>query len=304
MNKKMTTWLCALMLMSFSIPTIALGQDEEAPSADETPAASEEEANVEEEAASEEEAAPPADEPAEPEEEVAAPAVEAPAAPAALPAPMLQVAAPTPSAAKPAPKDERLRFKARATSSVHGLENLDFRDIDETSDRAILDTDDRRLFGHSDIVATLGYRASERSFLNLQVKYDAIWKDEQLGRTEGSTGDLNFYQLNLVHFLSGAANNKGECAEKGTCIRLVVGRQPFQIGGLNRDYMLKGSIDGVTLDFDLDKNQKLRVLLVDFFGGNSLPETGYHFYRDGRQTVYNLRGETTRELEPSERFGR
>ena len=56
--------------------------------------------------------------------------------------------------------------------------------------------------------------------------------------------------------------------------------------------ILAGTLDALSAVADFGKAGRLRILGVDFFGGNALPENGYLFYRDGRQSTYNLRGET------------
>ncbi len=172
----------------------------------------------------------------------------------------------------------------RMSTGVHALDNLDFRPLDETSDRAIIDSDDRRNFGHSDLQARFGYQIEPDVRVDAVLRYDVLWRDDQLGRSAGSTGDMNFFQLSMTQRLFEAGRFSGD---------LQMGRQRFQIGGgVPRDYILAGTLDAITLDFNLSSVGRLRVLALDFFGGNALPENGYRFYRDGRRTTFNLRGET------------
>ena len=99
---------------------------------------------------------------------------------------------------------EDTEFKAeletdfRISTGIHAVDNLDFRPIDESSDRAIIDSDDRRNFGHSDVQARLGYRVHPDSRVDAMLRYDVLWRDDQLGRSAGSTGDLNFYELSIT----------------------------------------------------------------------------------------------------------
>ena len=177
-----------------------------------------------------------------------------------------------------------LETNFRISTGIHALDNLDFRPLDESSDRAIIDSDDRRNFGHSDIQARIGYQAHPDARIDATLRYDVLWRDDQLGRSHGSTGDLNFFELALSQRLFKAGDFDGE---------LRMGRQPFQIGGgVPRDYILAGTLDAITLNVSLGAFGGLRILALDFFGGNALPENGYRFYRDGRRTTYNLRGET------------
>ena len=194
-------------------------------------------------------------------------------------APEAVLAAPlaTPTAADP------LWVKIKSSTGIYEVDNRDFRTLDETSDRAIIDSDDRRFFGHTDVSADIAYRVRDDLRFDAQLKYDVLWRDDQLGRTAGSTGDLNIYRLNVTYDLVDTP---------GFGLRLTLGRQPFEIGGVARDYMLAGTLDAIVASADFGAAGALRVLAIDFFGGNGLPQTGYQFYRDGRETSYNLRGET------------
>ncbi|MEE2788094.1 MAG: hypothetical protein VX589_12195 [Myxococcota bacterium] len=182
-----------------------------------------------------------------------------------------------------AEENDKLTLKVSTTTSVHAMENADFRELDESSDRAVIDSDDRRLFGYTDVWATLGYDVNDEVRFNLQTQYDVLWRDDQLRRSAGSTGGFNVYQLNVDYTPIDGRNLK-------TAFR--AGRQRFRIGGAPRDYMLDGTLDAITMTLESRKIGRFRLLGIDFFGGNGLPQTGYFYYRDGRQTTYNLRGET------------
>ena len=194
-------------------------------------------------------------------------------------APEVTATAPTPTPTVAAP----LSVKVRSSTGLYQMENRDFRALDESSDRAIIDSDDRRLFGHTDVAAEIGYRVRADLRFDAELKYDVLWRDDQLGRAAGSTGDLNVYRLNVTYDL---------VKTPGFGLQLTMGRQPFSIGGVDRDYVLAGTLDAVVAKADFGGAGAIRVLAIDFFGGNSLPQNGYQFYRAGRETSYNLRGET------------
>ena len=176
-----------------------------------------------------------------------------------------------------------LTIKVSSSTGIYFTDNADFRALDESSDRAVIDTDDRHLFGHSDVRADLTYVADRFIHYNASFQYDLPWKDDQLGRNSGSKGALGVYALNVGYTA---------IKKNGYELSFRFGRQPFQIGGVPRDYMLSGTLDAVTSTVDMGGAGRIRVLGVDFFGGNALPESGYRYYRDGRETTYNLRGET------------
>ena len=180
-------------------------------------------------------------------------------------------------------EDGPLTVKVNATSAIYFTENGDFRELDESNDRAVIDSDDRHLFGHSDVTARVQYKADDAVTFNTDLRLDVVWKDDQLGRTAGSSGNLGVYRLNMDY----------QAAKSETfALNFVLGRQAFSIGGVPYDYVLAGTLDALTATADLGSFGRLRILGVDFFGGNGLPENGYLYYRDGRQTTYNLRGET------------
>ncbi len=180
-------------------------------------------------------------------------------------------------------KDGPLTVKVNSTSAVYFTENGDFRELDESNDRAVIDSDDRHLFGHSDVTARVRYQADDAVTFNTDLRLDVVWKDDQLGRTAGSSGNLSVFRLNMDY----------QAVKSETfALNFVLGRQAFSIGGVPYDYILAGTLDALTATADLGALGRLRVLGVDFFGGNGLPENGYLYYRDGRQTTYNLRGET------------
>ena len=179
-------------------------------------------------------------------------------------------------------EDKGLTVKVRSSTGVYFTDNADLRELDESSDRAVIDTDDRHLFGHSDVSADLTYVADRFIQYNASFRYDLPWKDDQLGRSSGSKGALGVYALNVGYTA---------VKKKGYELSFRFGRQPFQIGGVPRDYILAGTLDAVTSTIDMARAGRLRILGVDFFGGNALPESGYRYYRDGRNHLY-LRGET------------
>ena len=177
---------------------------------------------------------------------------------------------------------QKLSVKAIGSSAFHAMDNADLRPLDERSDRAIIDSDDRRYFGHSDLQLDLSYLVNPEVTAVSTLKYDVIWRDDQIGRSAGSGGDMNIFSLYMDYHNADSANPRWG---------LRLGRQPFSIGGTPRDYMLEGTLDALVLRYHSNFGD-VRVLAVDFFGGNALPETGYRFFTEGRETTYNLRGET------------
>ncbi len=174
-------------------------------------------------------------------------------------------------------------FSVQSATEYQGYQNRDLRELDETTDQAIILSDDRTNFGHTDLVGLMSYRMVPQLELHVQAKYDVIWRDDSLGRRADSGGTLSMFQLNF------AWDAIQTDAFRAT---LIMGRQPFEIGGVPRDYVLQGTLDAIVAEFDTASFGRVRVLGLDLFGGNSLPVVGYQFYRDGSETLFGLRGET------------
>jgi len=171
----------------------------------------------------------------------------------------------------------------QTSTEILMYDNRDFRLLDETSDQSVIDTDDRTTFGHSDVTATIGYRPIQQIRFDFQAKFDVLWRDDQTNRQAGSTGSLSIFQLGFTF---------DAVDEDGVGVSFRFGRQPFNIGGVPHDYMLEGTLDALTTTVDLRTYGRLRVLVIDFFAGNDLPEVGYQFYLSGRQAPFGQRGET------------
>lgn len=179
--------------------------------------------------------------------------------------------------------DDRVEFSLVATSSVFAVDNRDLRPLDESSIDAIRYSDDRRNFAHSDVLATLGYATEQAVRFDLQLKFDTLWGEDQLNRRSGTGGAFNVYRLSTTYTPLDA---------DAIGVSITLGRQPFTIGGVPRDYLFAGTLDALTAIVDLRAFGRLRVLALDFFGGNDLPSTGYQFYRSGVEPQFGLRGDT------------
>lgn len=179
--------------------------------------------------------------------------------------------------------DDRVEFSLVATSSVFALDNRDVRPLSDRNYDAIHYSDDRRDFAHSDVLATLGYTTEQAVRFDLQLKYDTLWGEDQLNRRSGTGGAFNVYRLSTTYSPLDA---------DAIGVSFTLGRQPFTIGGVPRDYLLAGTLDAITAVVDLRGLGRVRVLALDFFAGNDLPSTGYQFYRDGVEPQFGLGGET------------
>jgi hypothetical protein len=176
-------------------------------------------------------------------------------------------------------------WSIRAVNEVLGYDNRDLRALDERTDQNVIDTDDRRNFGYSDLTVTMSVAPVQSVRFDLQTQYALLWKEDQIGRQAGTGGSLRIFQLSstwepLVH------------RRDGVGLMLRFGRQPFSIGGVPTDYLLDATVDAITVTADFGSYGTLRVLALDFFGANDLPETGFQYYLPGRASPFGQRGET------------
>lgn len=173
--------------------------------------------------------------------------------------------------------------KVVSATEVIGFENRDFRALDETNDEAIFYSDDRTNTGYTDVAVSLAYKPSEALRFNTQVKYNLLWRDDRLGRSNGVGGGVNVFRLNF---------NYDFYKSEDFSVRATFGRQPFRIGGAPVEYMLEGTIDGATFDLDFGAAGNLKIMGIDFYAANDLPVSGVRTFKEGSETVFGLRGET------------
>ena len=168
----------------------------------------------------------------------------------------------------------------RASSLVQGYNNLDLRAFDGSSDATVRDTDDKSMFGYSDAGAHIVARPSERLSLTLDGEVETQWPAFVLNSSP--TAIVSLYGLSLGVSLF---DNDGVSAD------LSMGRQPFTIGGVPKDYIMSGSVDGIVATVGLGSAGRLRLVPFDFFSGQELPEAGYTRYATGRDTTFGFDGD-------------
>ncbi len=197
------------------------------------------------------------------EEEAAEPLAELPAEPAAATASALSY-----------------EVTFRASSLVQGYNNLDLRPFDGSSDATVRDTDDKAMFGYSDAGAHIVARPSDRLSLTIDGEVETQWPAFVLNSSP--TAIVSLYGLSLGVSLF---DNDGVSAD------LSMGRQPFSIGGVPKDYIMSGSVDGLVATLGLGSAGRLRLVPFDFFSGQELPEAGYTRYTTGRDTTFGFDGD-------------
>jgi hypothetical protein len=142
----------------------------------------------------------------------------------------------------------------RASSLVQGYNNLDLRPFDGSSDATVRDTDDKSMFGYSDAGAHIVARPSDRLSLTLDGEVETQWPAFVLNSSP--TAIVSLYGLSLGVSLF---------EQDGVSADLSMGRQPFSIGGVPKDYMMSGSVDGLVATIRREGESDERHVTLDRF---------------------------------------
>lgn len=137
--------------------------------------------------------------------------------------------------------DGRLVVEGLFESEYYEFSNLDFRPLDESSDQAILDSDDRGAFAFTGASLGLKYAVDDQIDFAISAGHRGLWGDDQIGSINQFGGFL--YIPSLYTDL-----RTGKDPEKAVSFK--IGRQFFQIGGMGgaRDYVLADVLDMVRVD--------------------------------------------------------
>jgi hypothetical protein len=185
------------------------------------------------------------------------------------------------SADPDAPEDLELEFKMR--SEFHAFDNLDLRALDESSDQAIIDSDDNHNFAYSSLSAFIGYQVNSSTRVNIGLSHNGMWGEDQIGREAELVGALGFSHLSIIYDAVDTDNFS---------LNFSLGRQPFEIGGVPRDYILSDLVDALVVTADMGIGGALRILAVDFFTNHDLPDAAFARYIGGSESFRGLRGDT------------
>lgn len=178
-------------------------------------------------------------------------------------------------------RNVKFEWSVRASAAVHSANNADLRPYDASSDETVRDTDDRHVFGYSDVAVGLHIEPARSIWLDTQVEVATQWPTFVLTGTPSAA--LAVYELAL-----------GFDVVDIDAFRLsaTLGRQPWQIGGVPVDYMFASTTDSATASLDFRKFGRVRVLGFDLVSGQELPEGGYQRYPEGSEPAFGFDGES------------
>ena len=187
-------------------------------------------------------------------------------------------------------QEEKLETRVFFETEWHEFNNLDFRKLDESSDQAILDSDDRGGFAFTGVALEIGYQADKSTRLVVGTSYRGLWGNDQIGNSNRFGGFFYFTSL-FVEYKPAKLNYQ-------PTFRL--GRQRFEIGGMGgaRDYILSDTVDQLRIDFPLGNIGTLitipvnvvglsqdndDVTFVNFIGQNTMQSFGFRGQRMTRR---------------------
>lgn len=140
--------------------------------------------------------------------------------------------------------EQKLGVTGLFETEYYEFNNLDFRPLDESSDQAILDSDDRGAFAFTGASLTLKYAVDDQIDFVFGAGHRGLWGDDQIGSVNEYGGFLYIPSLY-------ADLRTSKDADKAVSFK--IGRQYFEIGGISgaKDYALADVLDMVRVDVPL-----------------------------------------------------
>ena len=155
--------------------------------------------------------------------------------------------------------NEKLTVRGFFETHYYEYDNIDFRLLDESSDQAILDSDDRGAFGFSGAQLELGYQIDDQVRFVVNGTHRGLWGDDQIGETNRFGGFIYFPALYVDLYSS---TNPERAA------RFRVGRQFYTLGGMGpgvRDYVLADVLDMIRIDIPVSRSAYFTVLPINVY---------------------------------------
>lgn len=176
----------------------------------------------------------------------------------------------------------------RFESEWHETDNLDFRPLDESSDQAILDSDDRSRFAFTGLAADIGAELDDRTRLLVGMSHRGLWGNDQLGGTN---------QFGGVFYFTAAAIEYKLPSE----VVVTIGRKFVELGGIggSREYILSDHLDGVWIDVPLAEKGTLSLMPINVASASANPDdiTLISYVSQSAVQSFNFRGDRmTRRL--------
>ncbi len=189
------------------------------------------------------------------------------------------------------PKSGKVETNFEFESEYHEFGNLDFRALDETSDQAILDSDDRGSFAFTGLAADIVYAPTSDVALVVSASHRGLWGNDQIGNVNAFGG---FVYLSALYVdWTPVQTEDPESKKDENPLRLRIGRHFFNLGGYApRDFVLSDVLDGVRIDFPIGDvgTLVLMPLNVATSSGNTQDVNFFSYIGQGTTQTHGFRG--------------
>lgn len=163
---------------------------------------------------------------------------------------------------------DRLQWRLKFWTSFNYFNNADLRELDDTNEESIRNTDDRMSFGVAGAELDFFIPVNERLDFRLDIWKMGLYGNDQLaGRDRVNDSRVTFTGSNTVNFGQLWFNvHLFKNPKRNDLLDLKIGRQFFDIGGaIDREYYMFDIVDAAVLNahgwwgnFD--------ILAIDYFG--------------------------------------
>ncbi len=157
---------------------------------------------------------------------------------------------------------DKLEVRGGFEAQWHEYDNIDLRLLDESSDQAILDSDDRNSFAFTGVQIELGYKVDPKTRFVVGASHRGLWGNDQIGNINQYGGLLYFTSLYIDYAPMGL---------KKSPVRVRVGREYFQLGGNGgaKEYILADVLDQVRVTVNTGEIGRFELLPITVVGSSS-----------------------------------
>jgi len=180
----------------------------------------------------------------------------------------------------------KLEVRGGFEAQWHEYDNLDMRLLNEESDQAILDSDDRNSFAFTGVQIELGYKVDPKTRLVVGASHRGLWGNDQIGQINQFGGFVYFTSL-YVDYAPGGL-------KKGN-VNVRMGREYYTLGGLGgaKEYILADVVDQVRVTVKTGDAGRMEILPITVVGSSSANDGANFVSYIGQNTTqtFGFRGD-------------
>lgn len=181
--------------------------------------------------------------------------------------------------------DQRLTVGGGFETAWYEYDNMDLRPLDETSDQAILDSDDRNAFAFTGANLDLLYRIDDDTNFAFSGSHRGLWGNDQLGGTS-AYGSLLYVSALYVDWTPSMGSFEPT---------LRIGRQYYRMGATagTDDFILADTLDTVRIDLPFGEAFRLELLPVNVVGlsGENDRANFFNYIAQSDTQTFGFRGD-------------